>query len=1790
MSFLGGGDGHEAYEFGGQEQSLEGHEERVYYDDTAEQEAEAARDAEADRMFDEFAQGDIDEINAGFLRGAADNEQLIAEEQRMFDAQWQRHLDEGVAAVAAEEEEAFVDAARIAEHRHLGVSNPRAVQDYEAYNPLDLNIHPGIGPIPRPYYPRDRDPYVTLGSLEFSDMAEGNPPPLIISVGQWIANARSRVTDASQDPPLYEFYRPFETHISFFVSSTYRKCFLSALAAFGWHQHHRHEPSSSMHQTHDTPDFRRIMVRVSIENLEVYQDLPTGRVYTFKDLNSDNTYANLADHNGTILRLVKKLRHKYYDGHGDFALPHGNSGGSFFIAQKKAQIFRVKYQFDFVLRPGAPPLTVDYAQRQRAVGILIRLSHRDLTLIYNPEGPEVRENPQAEQNEEEEENLGGGDPHNGFDGPRPRPRPQPPFRSPVMTRSRTQLASTAAARGNHIGIAANVRQNPRNRRPSLKIRESSMRIGATSYEDVINDLSRQIYIKKSLGNIFSYTKAMIGVPETDVELCFPMAFMRAQLRIWGYQKSTSTYTTEVTRITEDEVVTLPVFSLPSDPFPDYIRNSDTSFFNLAEDNESGTIRIFDNTKKKLPKNTPALGPNTNFNLYVNELKSTSQADLDVWAWCAWQLHLYVEDIWGEKIDVNDLDTCLKTYSYVFEVNISVFVMEEKGMRAIIQPVLYNDTERPDSEKHIALILHGSHLHAISNIRHYHRSEIHSKSMSICVYCDRCGTIAYNRKLTHHKKCAEVKDWHLMPTLETIHEDQATKVTERKMISYFKKGSEQDTAMYCRGCKKTVSTTNCECPPSLITKVQFVKCEVCGDSVPRNHYNNHQCFMNSKKVLPPLENNKIFVYDIESIQDQDPTTLKYVHECVLVCLKAVYDDRKWSFKSIETFVSFLLDNSFMHGSTILAHNGGGYDHQFVLAYLEENGVMHSVIPRPNTIHKYLLLTIKMTGPKTAIRFLDFMMMMTSSLKDIGTAFKLPVCKGDFPHRFSSKKHLDYCGPIPPLDSPEDYYGFKQVKSEQGLAETRAFWVGQTLKYCTCPNNLLCTCDKLKWDFRKELEEYCWLDVEVLGEACKAYRDQTMGFSGDQEYDWSMKGLDPFQYMTQSQIALAIFTQGKVKRDLAITHERKRAKFKAEQILWLEYLMTTNSRYKITHAGNSFKEHFSVDDQCFVEGYCPNTRTVFLYRDCFHEACPVCYEKEIAEKSLHPTRKIGWNVIRDVNNKKFLSLRHNNVYHDVIVHWSHNNSLFKNYSDQQDARRWDLMGLRDIFYGGRTECFSSYATPSEDEKIEYDDVCSLYPYVCAHKDLPIGYPEIIFNAEDIDNNRFYSSHPDPYFGFARVRILPNDKDFIGILPSREDDRLKYTLHEKEGCWSIEFIKLALERGYKLLKVYEVWHWGPLTRSNTAMRGYMQYFLRMKQAAEGWVKMGQDLYSEAELADGVRTAEMENAICDYIYKQNGDMARPIPTHVEKNPVKRQLAKIFLNCLWGKLCQKTPGEYERSIYGYKQYSEFMNNSSIDEASVKFRFVNGGVYKARYSLNSTAYAKEGSYINLPMAATVTAHAQIILMRQMFVVGPERMLYCDTDSIIYLKRKDGEVYTRSGLGNWADEYPGKVITKFLALAPKSYVLEIEDEAMLFKCKGVRVTEENRRRTTVPHLQEIVQTAFIPGSGKSKIIAETMVIGPNSTNSSLPYGALCTTYGSKKVQVVYSKRVLTINKNPFVISLQQMKIIRLVPEGYQGELGHEEIPVPEEVRRRFKEADLVEHGYVNTEEEEGGVSMEDMEIA
>ena len=103
------------------------------------------------------------------------------------------------------------------------------------------------------------------------------------------------------------------------------------------------------------------------------------------------------------------------------------------------------------------------------------------------------------------------------------------------------------------------------------------------------------------------------------------------------------------------------------------------------------------------------------------------------------------------------------------------------------------------------------------------------------------------------------------------------------------------------------------------------------------------------------------------------------------------------------------------------------------------------------------------------------------------------KGDFPHLFNTHSNLDYVGPMPPLSMWQP--GFKSTKGKETIAK----WHAE------------CVAADYVWDNRKELVDYCMMDVQILRDSLLRYRELFLG---------SLE-VDPLTFSTLSSCVMATF---------------------------------------------------------------------------------------------------------------------------------------------------------------------------------------------------------------------------------------------------------------------------------------------------------------------------------------------------------------------------------------------------------------------------------------------------------------------------------------------------------------------------------------------------------------------------------------------------------------------------------------------------------------------------------------------
>ncbi|XP_049825039.1 uncharacterized protein LOC126265968 [Aethina tumida] len=521
---------------------------------------------------------------------------------------------------------------------------------------------------------------------------------------------------------------------------------------------------------------------------------------------------------------------------------------------------------------------------------------------------------------------------------------------------------------------------------------------------------------------------------------------------------------------------------------------------------------------------------------------------------------------------------------------------------------------------------------------------------------------------------------------------------------------------------------------------------------------------------------------------------------------------------------------------------------------------------------------------------------------------------FPHLFNTLENQQYVCPLPSAE----FYGPNQMKPED--RHTFLNWHQEH------QNDV--------FNFQEEIVAYCKSDVEILMRACLSFRSMLLN---------ECKVCPFTEATTIASACNKVFARNYLEADTIAVIPRGGYRLADNQsVIALQWLLWEENVRGITihHAGTG-REHL-VGGGLKVDGFNEEQRQLF-----------------------HRDTSIGGGKMDTMRNRyeatTIKTTRLRNLGFEVIEMWECNfRTLLKQSCEVRDfVENHPVLATsplipRDGFYGGRTGNTVTYYKCNEGERIKYIDVCSLYPFVCKYGRFPLGHPTIYVGsaARDID-----LSTVD---GMVKCKILPPAQLYHPVLPVRMKGKLMFALcnscgessqqreccHTEEerlfiGTWVIAEVLKALEKGYRLVEVFEVW----------------TYETRQ--------------YNHAAEAEKVKLT---------------------PERIENNPGLRYLAKLMLNSFWGEFGQRESQPQTTIVNDPQECFDLLAHPSKNVNSMT------PVNEQTVVIN-WEYADEAveslPTVNVVIAAFVTAQARLKLYEYLEMLDTH-VLYYDTDSVIYV--------------------------------------------------------------------------------------------------------------------------------------------------------------------------------------------------
>jgi hypothetical protein len=836
--------------------------------------------------------------------------------------------------------------------------------------------------------------------------------------------------------------------------------------------------------------------------------------------------------------------------------------------------------------------------------------------------------------------------------------------------------------------------------------------------------------------------------------------------------------------------------------------------------------------------------------------------------------------------------------------------------------------------------------------------------------------------------------------------------------------------FCQTCYKKVQRMTCLSGG----KRTKHKC----DEVFCNHCNalkkkTHECFVKPCRVHANASHPTLYFFDFETKKDDEGYMIPFycvVQKVCTLCDEKPFVRKGEEFQASETdkrcdtsvervpccghrqyvfennnanIVADLVDFMYLQkkNSVWVAHNGGRFDSVFLLReLLIERNIVPKVIMNGNQI---MCMELEDRNLKVVDSFLFLSMALSKFPAALGIK---DLTKGFHPYHFTD---LTYVGPMIGVE----YFD----PPSEGTAARQTFdsWYAKQRK--------------TTYNFRNAIYYYCRLDVDILRQGCVIFARLIK----------EITNVFPFYDKTCHTIAglaLKIYRSNFLEKNVIgqIPAEGYGGNVNQSTIAlyWLrdvEKALNENNlvlRSKLCPQGEITILNKPVD------GYCETTKTIYQFHGCFFHGCKNCYDGEDFNSVLNETyytlreRTRRTDKLFETHGYKLITvwecdfMRESKLTHSSLKMLRHRD-FFINVN----------LCPRDALFGGRTSPAILYFH-SLQQKARYYDFTSLYPYVQKKYVYPTKHPTII-RGEAKCRDVILAD----VFGLIKCKILPPKGLLFPVLPCRTE-KLTFPLcrtcvtlfcehctHDDAeralyGTWTSVEVHKALECGYKILSVYEIYHFK--TRGKI-FDTYVDTFMKLKQESSGIPKHCLDEYGD------VVDEKLRLYISEY-FKHEG--VRLDADKIEYNPGQRTVMKALLNSLWGKLAQNEDATIVSFVDSMDELLELVNDNSIDVTSLDF--ISDDVARTTHRKNASLITLANR--NVIIASFVTAYARLELFEVLQRLG-KNVMYYDTDSVIYIEGEGHTLQTGSYLGELTDELAEsgcseKWIEHFCTAGPKSY--------------------------------------------------------------------------------------------------------------------------------------------------------------
>lgn len=812
-----------------------------------------------------------------------------------------------------------------------------------------------------------------------------------------------------------------------------------------------------------------------------------------------------------------------------------------------------------------------------------------------------------------------------------------------------------------------------------------------------------------------------------------------------------------------------------------------------------------------------------------------------------------------------------------------------------------------------------------------------------------------------------------------------------------------------------------------------KCKLCQEWLPVG--DEHLCSIPSlfDKEHKTRNDEEFIFYDYETYRGPSG-------EHIVACVVAMYNDSDEAmvFHDHDKFIKWLFRKKH-RGYVCLAHNSGKYDMHFIKREMINRNIASHDICNGRSIYFS-------ESTKHKITFLDSHRFIGIALRDFPKTFGIrEQTKGYFPYRFLNADTIDYVGKI-----PLEYYDFQHMRDKEN--RDALAWYNEN--------------KDREWNVRQMMIDYCVSDVRLLKEGCNKFREMYLSMTENR--------IDPFMCVTIASVCMKIYRTLDLKPGyIAKIYENDD---QYEEHTWVDYYL---GLYYEHHDDNWVYEphdptillslerdveyQYGTISAVIGRQYMflgvqssilndPKKLKILHYLDCQNSGCPKCFHPN----TIHPIYLCTNYEMRKQSDVRVNAIQ--NEYGkilDVVVR----GCVWKRHKSEQEEMPTSLyapLRMRDAFFGGRTEPFKLFYEMQPGEQGRYVDFISLYPSVQSCRHFNIN-GELVYDFYPMGHPHRMKPPFRPvseYYGFIKCKIYCPPM-YIPLLPVKHEGKLMFPTGMLTGTWTTIEVARALEVGYVMHKIYDILHFPDKTTD--LFISYVARFTKYKVEAGKWEKLGMMESSNEEKSQYLQQS----------YDVWGTQIDPENMNGPINDGILYMAKLSLNSLWGKFGQRQQFTNVVDTFDHETFAKYCHSEKYD---IKNIFLHTNQCRT-ISYDEKEHTRMNTNISsIAVAAWTTAKARLRLFDVMHKLGQD-VIYCDTDSVIYIDRGDPnkQIPVGSRLGDLQNEIKKKsdYITKIVSTAPKSYAYVTKEGSSSVKSKGFTLSVFNSERVNIDSMEKMV---------------------------------------------------------------------------------------------------------------------------